>query len=91
MIESHVIDSDLPHVAVVHGWMAENATTSPPTLGKVVLVAVQACGVANFNSVLKPKRHTCYYIQDIFLSIPLALPPEMATTQLHNPLSDLDI
>jgi hypothetical protein len=36
-------------------WMAENATTSPPTPGTVLLVGVQPCGVANFNGVLKLK------------------------------------
>lgn len=49
MIESHVINSDLPH----GGRMAENATTRPSTPGTVR--GVQACGAANFNGILKLK------------------------------------
>jgi hypothetical protein len=77
MIESHVIDSALPYVAVVHSWMAENATTSPPTPGTVLSVGVQACGVSNFNGVLKLKG-TLVVTSTAHLS--LKFPPKKVTT-----------
>jgi len=69
--------------------MAENATMSPPTLGTVLLVRVQACGAANFNGVLKLKG-TLVITYTGYLSLDSTPPPKMATTQLHHPLSDLD-
>lgn len=75
MIESHVIDSDLPHMAVVHGCIAENATTSPPTSSTVLLVGVQACGVANFNGVLKLKG-TLVITYTGYLSLDSTPPPQ---------------
>jgi hypothetical protein len=71
--------------------VAENAATSPPTPGIVLpLVGVQARGVANLNGVLKLKGTLVIpYTGYLSLDFP-PTPPKMATTQLHNPLSDLD-
>jgi hypothetical protein len=55
--------------------MAENATMSPPTLGTVLLVRVQACGAANFNGVLKLKG-TLVITYTGYLSLDSTPPPQ---------------